>query len=74
LLYRLFPPGVTATPDAPQAARAALRAMGPLSRDEWITAVVFAVMVCAWILAGTFNLSLTAVAIAGLGTLLAPGF
>jgi len=71
LLYRLFPPGVTDTPDAPQAARAALRAMGALSRDEWITAVVFAVMVCAWILAGTFNLSLTAVAIAGLGTLLA---
>jgi di/tricarboxylate transporter len=47
--------------------------MGALSRDEWITAVVFAVMVCAWILAGTFNLSLTAVAIAGLGTLLATG-
>jgi DASS family divalent anion:Na+ symporter len=28
LLYRLFPPGVTATPDAPHAAREALRAMG----------------------------------------------
>ncbi len=28
LLYRLFPPGVTDTPDAPQAARAALREMG----------------------------------------------
>ena len=71
LLYRLFPPGVTGTPEAPAAARAELRAMGPLSRDEWITAVVFGAMVCAWVLAGTLNLSLTAVAIAGLGTLLA---
>ncbi|MEF8700177.1 MAG: DASS family sodium-coupled anion symporter [Candidatus Accumulibacter sp. UW26] len=71
LLYRLFPPGVSATPDAPRAAREALHAMGALSRDEWITAVVFGAMVCAWILAGSFNLSLTAVAIAGLGALLA---
>jgi DASS family divalent anion:Na+ symporter len=71
LLYRLFPPGVTDTPDAPHAAREALRSMGPLSRDEWITAVVFAAMICAWILAGTLNLSLTGVAIAGLGVLLA---
>jgi len=71
MLYRLFPPGVTDTPDAPQAAREALRSMGSLSRDEWITAVVFGSMVCAWILGGAFNLSLTAVAIAGLGTLLA---
>jgi DASS family divalent anion:Na+ symporter len=71
LLYRIFPPGVTDTPDAPQAARERCARWEPLSRDEWITAVVFAVMVCAWILAGTFNLSLTAVAIAGLGTLLA---
>jgi DASS family divalent anion:Na+ symporter len=52
LLYRLFPPGVTATPDAPHAAREALQEMGSLSRDERITAVVFGVMVCAWILAG----------------------
>ena len=71
LLYRLFPPGVTDTPGAPQAAREALREIGPLSRDEWITAVVFATMVCAWILGGTLHLNLTAVAIAGLGTLLA---
>jgi DASS family divalent anion:Na+ symporter len=62
---------VTATPDAPQAAREALRKMGPLSRDEWITAVVFSFMIFAWIFAGTFNFSLAGVAIAGLGLLLA---
>jgi DASS family divalent anion:Na+ symporter len=72
-LYRVFPPGVTATPDAPRAARAALREMGPLARDEWITSIIFGLMIFAWIFAGTFNLSLAGVAIAGLGLLLAFG-
>jgi len=71
VLYRLFPPGVTDTPDAPAAARKELHTMGPLSRDEWIVAVAFAFMVTGWVMAGTLNLSLTAVAFAGLGALLA---
>jgi DASS family divalent anion:Na+ symporter len=71
VLYRLFPPGVTKTPDAPKAARDALRTMGPLTRDEWVVAVAFAFMVTGWVMAGTLNLSLAAVAFAGLGALLA---
>jgi len=71
LLYKLFPPGVTKTPDAPKAARDALSTMGPLTRDEWIVAVAFAFMVTGWVMAGTLNLSLAAVAFAGLGALLA---
>jgi len=73
LLYRLFPPGISKTPDAPQAARQALQKMGPLSRDERITAAVFCLMVVAWIFADTLHLNGTAVAIFGLGTLLATG-
>jgi DASS family divalent anion:Na+ symporter len=71
VLYWLFPPAVTATPDAPAAARATLRSMGPLSRDEWIVAVAFVVMVTGWVMAGTWNLNLTAVAFGGLAVLLA---
>src|SRR5258706_588148 len=71
LLYKLFPPGVTKTPDAPKAARDALSTMGPLTRDEWIVAVAFAFMVTGWAMAGPLNLSLAAVAFAGLGALLA---
>jgi len=71
MLYRLFPPGVTKTPDAPKAARDALRTMGRLTRDERIVAVSFAFMVAGWVMAGTLNLSLAAVAFAGLGALLA---
>jgi DASS family divalent anion:Na+ symporter len=73
MLYRAFPPGVTKTPEAPKAAREALRDMGPISQDEWITALVFMVMIFGWIFAGTFNMNLASVAMAGLGVLLATG-
>jgi len=71
VLSRLFPPGVTETPDAPAIARKELQSMGSLSRDEWIVAVTFAVMVTGWVMADSLRLSLTAVAFAGLGVLLA---
>jgi DASS family divalent anion:Na+ symporter len=73
ILYRLCPPEVTATPGAPAAARAALREMGPLGRDEKIVAVVFGVMVLGWATASTLRLDATAIAFAGLGVLLATG-
>jgi divalent anion:Na+ symporter, DASS family len=71
VVRRLFPPGVTETPDAPRAARAALATMGSMTRNELITAAAFAVMVTGWILAGVLKLNVTAVAFAGLGVLLA---
>lgn len=70
VLLKLFPPGVNATPDAPAAARAALAAMGSLSRDEKVTAVAFALMVTGWIFADPLKLNVTSVAFAGLGVLL----
>ncbi len=73
VLYKIFPPEVKATPEAPAAAREALRTMGPLSRDEKIVAVTFALLVTGWILAAPLNLNVTAVAFAGLGALLATG-
>ena len=71
VVRRLFPPGVSETPDAPRAARAALASMGSMSRAEIITAVAFAVMVTGWILAGSLRINVTAIAFAGLGVLLA---
>ena len=71
ILTWLFPPGVTDTPDAPVIARKELQSMGPLTRDEWLVAVTFALMVTGWVMADTLRLSLTAVAFAGLGALLA---
>ena len=71
VLYRILPPKVRATPGASAAARAALRALGPLSRDEWIVTVAFVLMVTGWAMAKPLGLDLTGVAFAGLAALLA---
>jgi len=70
VVARLFSPGVRATPEAPAAARAELASMGALSRNEWITAVAFVLMVTGWIFADALKLNVTSVAFAGLGLLL----
>jgi DASS family divalent anion:Na+ symporter len=73
LASKLFPPCVGATPDAPAAARAELARMGPLSRDEWITAVTFVVMVAGWVFADRLKLNVTSIAFMGFGALLLAG-
>ena len=72
-LYWLIGPEVRKTPDAPGAARKALAALGPLTRQEWIVLVVFVVMVALWASAATIGLDSTAIAFLGLGVLLATG-
>ena len=73
VVYKAFPPGTKQSSDAPANARAALLEMGPLSRDEKIVAVIFALMVAGWMLATPLKLNVTAVAFAGLGALLVSG-
>jgi DASS family divalent anion:Na+ symporter len=73
LLQRVMAPEVTSTPDAPAAAKRALAALGPLSRDEWTVALTFVGMVALWAAAGFLGLDSTAVALLGLGILLSAG-
>jgi divalent anion:Na+ symporter, DASS family len=73
VLARFFPPGVGATPEAPAAARKALAELGPLSREEWITAIAFVVMVSGWIFADKLQMNVTSIAFFGLGVLLMTG-
>jgi divalent anion:Na+ symporter, DASS family len=73
LLCRIIKPEVQATPKAPAAARKALAALGPLTRQEWIVLVVFVGMVVLWAAAATIGLDSTAIAFLGLGALLATG-
>jgi divalent anion:Na+ symporter, DASS family len=73
LLFWLIRPEVRATPAAPAAARAALTALGPLTRAEKIVTVTFVGMVGAWAMAGSLGLDSTAIALVGLGVLLATG-
>lgn len=71
LLFKLMKPEVTATPEAPAAARAALKRLGPFSAHEKIVSAVFAGMVALWAAAETFSIDSTAVAFLGLGIMLA---
>jgi DASS family divalent anion:Na+ symporter len=73
LLRRLIGPEVDATPEAPAAARQALRALGPLRRDEKIVLASFVGMVVLWGSAATLGLDSTAIAFLGFGVLLASG-
>ena len=73
LLIRLMAPEVSSTPDAPAAAKRALAALGPFSRDEWIVSATFTVMVALWASAAFIGLDSAAIAFLGLGVLLAAG-
>jgi DASS family divalent anion:Na+ symporter len=73
VLYRVIGPEVTATPEAPRAARRALAGLGPLRASEKIVAATFAGMVGLWAAAATLHLDSTAIAFLGLGILLATG-
>jgi DASS family divalent anion:Na+ symporter len=73
VLYWIIAPELKATPDAPAAARRALAALGPLSRNEKIVMATFVGMVALWASAATLKLDSTAVAFLGLGILLTSG-
>ncbi len=70
VLEKLFPHGVKATADSPAKARAELATKGGLTRDEWITAIAFVIMVAGWVFADPLHINVTIVAFAGLGLLL----
>jgi DASS family divalent anion:Na+ symporter len=73
LLYWLIAPELSATPEAPAAARRALTALGPLRREEKIVMTTFVAMVALWASAATIGIDSTAVAFLGLGVLLGSG-
>lgn len=70
VLYKIYPPEIKYTPSAPQIAQDALDTMGKFSKNEFIMAVTFIVMVSLWIISGTFGLDKTAIALLGLATLM----
>jgi DASS family divalent anion:Na+ symporter len=73
LLYRVFPPGLKETPEAPHIAAEKLAEMGPMSRREWVTLATFVTMVAGWGLSSLLALDVTAVAFLGLAVLMLAG-
>lgn len=70
VLYKLYPPEIKYTPQAPEMAKQALRKMGPMSRREWIMGITFFGMILLWAFSPILNLNLAIVAFLGLSILI----
>ena len=73
VLYKVFPPGLKATPEAPKRAAERLHELGPMCVQEWITLATFVGMVFGWGMAGVLGLDPTAIAFLGLAVLMLSG-
>ncbi|HRD54825.1 MAG TPA: DASS family sodium-coupled anion symporter, partial [Parachlamydiaceae bacterium] len=66
IVYKLYPPTITSTPEAKKIADEHLQKMGPISLYEWITFAVFVMLVTLWIFGEPyFGLESTTVALMG---------
>ncbi|GAB2477156.1 anion permease [Luteococcus sediminum] len=72
VLYVIYPPSLKKTPEAPAMAAAELKRLGKVSRNEWVTLGVFALMITLWVM-GDDVMNATTVALLGLGVLLVTG-
>jgi len=70
VIFKLYPPELKETPEAPQIAQKALEKMGSVHKNEWIMGATFIGMVILWIMSGSWGLNKTAVAFMGLGVLM----
>jgi divalent anion:Na+ symporter, DASS family len=73
LLYKLYPPQIKKTPEAPAVARQRLKEMGRISRDEWLMITSFFVLLVLWIFGNLFSMDATTAALIGLCILLISG-
>ena len=73
LVYLLYPPEVTSTPEAPAAAAKKLQAMGPMSTAELIMAGTMGGAIVLWVAGETIGISAAVTAMLGLCVLLCSG-
>lgn len=79
IIWWLYPPAITRTPNAPQFARQKLDALGPLALAEKITLAVFVLLLCLWagvpamIMGSARTVNPTSAALIGLSILLVTG-
>ena len=62
VLYKLFPPEIKHTPEAPEMAKNALLEMGPMGKKEWIMGITFFGMILLWAFSPVLNINLAIVA------------
>ncbi|MGU3376087.1 anion permease [Chryseobacterium sp. M5A1_1a] len=70
VLYKLYPPELKKTGDAPKMAAQKLKEMGPISRNEWLMLLAFFILLALWIFGGALSIDATTTAFIGLTLLL----
>ncbi len=70
VLYKLYPPELKKTGDAPRMAAEKLKEMGPISKNEWLMLLAFFILLSLWIFGGSLSIDATTTAFIGLTLLL----
>ncbi|CAJ1975985.1 unnamed protein product [Sphenostylis stenocarpa] len=73
ILYKLYPPEIKDTPEAPALAAKKLESMGPVTKNEWIMIATMLLAVSLWIFGDTIGIASTVAAMIGLSILLVSG-
>jgi DASS family divalent anion:Na+ symporter len=72
-LYKVYPPELKQTPEAPSLAAARLKEMGKVSVQEWLMVVTFIILLVLWIFGNLISIDATTGALIGLCILLLCG-
>jgi DASS family divalent anion:Na+ symporter len=70
VLFKIYPPELKKTADAPEMANQKLKEMGPISRNEWLMLLAFFILLVLWITGDIFSIDATTTAFIGLVMLL----
>ncbi|WP_106915838.1 anion permease [Chryseobacterium aurantiacum] len=70
VLYKLYPPELKKTPDAPLIAKEKLKEMGPISRNEKLMLAAFFILLILWIFGSKLHIDAASAAFIGLTLLL----
>lgn len=70
VLYKIYPPELKKTGDAPKMASEKLKEMGPITRHEWLMLLAFFVLLFLWITGEMLSIDATTTAFLGLIMLL----
>uniref|UniRef100_A0ACD5YA61 Uncharacterized protein n=1 Tax=Avena sativa TaxID=4498 RepID=A0ACD5YA61_AVESA len=73
LLYKIFPPEIKDTPEAPALAAEKLKKMGPVTKNEWVMVSTMILAVSLWIFGDAIGVSSVVAAMIGLSILLLLG-
>ncbi|HTO61473.1 MAG TPA: DASS family sodium-coupled anion symporter [Bradyrhizobium sp.] len=73
LLLWIARPEILATPDAVSLAQRELDAMGPVSRDEWVMALIFLGLLLCWVLGEWLGIGATLAAAVGVSLMIVAG-